>query len=446
MTSEKGKIIILQLNGRLLSLLLRDNRILSAQVHRKTGHAVGDIYLGRVQKISENIGAAFVDLGQGYLTFLSLSEAKYAVPTNRRPDGRLKAGDELAVQIVKEPIKTKLAGVTSRLSLAGKYAVAETASPAAAHGQGRALAAPVRVSSKLPRRQQDGFRASEELRRIAEDNGCCLTVRTNAGGLEDWTPLLAEAGELAAQLSRIVETAGSRTCYSCLRREKPEYIHFVENSYTSEYDEIVTDLPEICQELREHFAGSGLSVRLYEDAMLPLYKLYSVETRIQELLDRKVWLRSGGYLVIEPTEALVSIDVNSGKYEHGRDQEAAYLQVNREAAQMIALQLRARNLSGMILVDFINMKKAENNRQLMEYLKSLLQKDSVPAEVVDMTALGLVEITRKKVNPSFREQYFALRDEEQREPSRQGADFRMEKKDAASENGKGQGRQISEKL
>ena len=168
----------------------------------------------------------------------------------------------------------------------------------------------------------------------------------------------------------------------------------------------MTDLPEVYRILQEELPKMRLFVpiRLYEDALLPLYKLYAVESRLQELLDRKVWLKSGGYLVIEPTEALISIDVNTGKCDRGHNKEETTFKINREAAEMIALQLRARNLSGMILVDFINMKDKERERQLIEYMRSLLQKDSIPADVVDMTGLGLMEITRKKVRPSLAEQ------------------------------------------
>ena len=148
----------------------------------------------------------------------------------------------------------------------------------------------------------------------------------------------------------------------------------------------------------------SVPVRLYEDALLPLYKLYAVEARLQELLDKKVWLKSGSYLVIEPTEALISIDVNTGKCERGLNIEETAWKINLEAAGMIALQLRARNLSGMILVDFINMKDREREQQLIEHMRSLLRKDSIPADVVDMTGLGLMEITRKKVKPSLAEQ------------------------------------------
>lgn len=394
MTTGKGKILILKLNGKLLIMLIKDNRILSIQVLRENEYAVGNVYIGKVQSVSENIGAAFVDIGKGYLTFLPLAEARQEDITGRRAHKTLKPGDEILVQVSKEPVKTKLANVTTRISLSGQYAVAENR---------LSKRGTVQVSAKLSKKRQTHFRELEALQQIAAD--CGLIVRTNAGELADDAPLIAEAGDLAAELAHIFKIADKRTCFSCLHREKPDYLHFIENAYTAEYDEIVTDIPEIYAVLRERSASAAFSVRLYEDEMLPLYKLYAVEERIRELLDKKMWLKSGGYLVIEPTEALVSIDVNSGKYEHGKDKEDTFFKINMEAAEMIAVQLRARNLSGMILVDFINMKEDGHNRQLMEYMKSLLKRDSVTADVVDMTGLGLVEITRKKVNPSFQEQY-----------------------------------------
>ncbi len=398
MTTDSGKILILKLNNRLMSLLIRDNCILSAQVQHENECAVGNIYIGKVQSISDSISAAFVDIGQGHPVFLSLAETKHAVvTTNRKYDGRLKAGDEILVQVSSEPVKTKLAGVTAKISLAGKYVVAQMHTTASLN---KPL---IQVSSKLSRKQQEHFRDIDALKRLMP--AVQLTIRTNAGELSDETPLIEEAEELAEQLTHILQTAGQRTCFSCLYREKPDYLHFIENTYTSEYDEVITDIPEIYDRIKAYQAQNAIPVRLYEDQMLPLYKLYAIEARIQELLDKRVWLKSGGYLVIEPTEALISIDVNSGKYERGKDKEETALKINMEAAEMIAIHLRARNLSGMILVDFINMKTKEHNQRLMDYMRGLLKKDSVTADIVDMTGLGLVEITRRKISPSFREQY-----------------------------------------
>lgn len=406
MASDKGKILILKLNDKILSMLIKDNYILSIQVQRQNEYAVGNIYVGKVQNISENISAAFVDLGGGYLTFLPLAEAKHAFVTTRKSDGKLKPGDEVMVQVSREPMKTKLAGVTTKISLAGKYAVVEAKrcdytkrnTDDAEEKKGM-----LHVSSKLPKKMQERFRSIGALQQIAEEYQ--LIVRTNAGELENDEPLIRESQYLAEQLKSLLQIADKRTCYSCLYREKPDYLHFIDNAYTTEYDEIVTDIPEIYETLKEHLTESDIPIRLYEDKMLPLYKLYAIETRIDELLDKRVWLNSGGYLVIEPTEALISIDVNSGKCEQGKNKEETFFKINMEAAKMIAMHLRARNLSGIILVDFINLKKNVHKAQLTEYMRNLLKQDSVTADVVDMTGLGLMEITRKKVNPSFREQY-----------------------------------------
>lgn len=434
--ANTGKILILKLYGKLLSLLIRDHQILAVQAQKETEctadktYTVGNIYVGRVQNISANIGAAFVDLGNGYLTFLPLTESKEAFVTNRQPDGTLRIGDEVLVQIEKEPMKTKLAGVTTRISRSGNYVVVSLPKLSVYSGlkdrqvdiimneymyggisdgkiadddvvQGENI----QVSSKLSKKQQMRFRKIEALQHIADI--CPLIVRTNAGELREEEPMIAEAKRLSEEVLHIAGIADKRTCYSCLYQSKPDYIGFVHNAYQTEYDEIITDLPDVYETLKAEMADplqNNISVRFYEDARLPLYKLYSVETRVKELLDKKVWLKSGGYLVIEPTEALISIDVNTGKCEKGKDKEDTFFKINMEAAEMIAIQLRARNLSGMILVDFINLNKKEHETQLIEYMRCLLKKDPVKANVVDMTGLGLLELTRKKVNSSFAEQ------------------------------------------
>lgn len=406
---NNGKLIITTIKDHTLGLLHKDNRILSVRVFRAQEHAVGNIYVGRVTSISENIGAAFVDIGGGCLTFLPLAEAKAAQITNRTADGRLKAGDELPVQIVKEAIKTKLAGVSANLTLSGRYAVVGEYAQNHASGKKAPLVpgvesadGAVHVSKKIDEAAQERFRNLEPLRRIAA--GYSVIVRTNAASLPDVSPLLAEASELSETLSYIRQIAGSRTCYSCLYRARPDWTVFVENAYRAEYDEVVTDLADVYEDLRDVCGRASIPIRFYEDPFLPLYKLYALEERLREITDKKVWLKSGGYLVIEPTEALVSIDVNTGKYETGKDPEETYFRINREAAEAIAWQLRARNLSGIILVDFINLKSKERERALLDEMRELLKRDPVHTRAVDMTALGLMEITRKKIDPSLAQQ------------------------------------------
>lgn len=382
-----GKILILKLHNRRLSLLLNGSRVLSARAQNDTIVVVGDIYIGKVQNISQNINAAFIDLGEKYLTFLPITDAASAFVLNRKPDGSLKAGDEVLVQVTKEPMKTKLVGVTTKLSLPGQYAVIGIKPNGFKDG--------VQVSAKLDAEKRAHFREWEELKQIS--GRFRLIVRTNAGTLDSEDSLLEEARTLADTLAHILEIAPTRTCYSCLYRNKPDYVSFVENAYRNEYQEVVTDLPEVYDTLLEPCRKADIPLRFYEDSLLPLSKLYSVEQRLQELTEKKVWLKSGGYLVIEPTEALISIDVNTGKYEAGKDKEETFYRINREAAEMIAVHLRARNLSGMILVDFINLKSREREAELLEYMRSLLKNDPIPARALDMTALGLMELTRKRL-------------------------------------------------
>ena len=144
---------------------------------------------------------------------------------------------------------------------------------------------------------------------------------------------------------------------------------------------------------------------MYDDPDISLRLLYSLERGIDEALDTRVWLKCGGYLVIEPTEAMTVIDVNSGKNESKKMGEETYYQVNAEAAEEVARQLRLRNLSGIIIVDFINMAEKENRQKLLEYLKTLTTQDPQHPRIVDMTPLGLVEITRKKSHPTLAEQW-----------------------------------------
>ena len=173
-------------------------------------------------------------------------------------------------------------------------------------------------------------------------------------------------------------------------------------------EEIVTDDPEIFRRIREYLdvcqPEDREKVRLYEDPLLPLEKLYSLEKAVSEALQKKVWLRSGGYLVIEPTEAMTVIDVNSGKYTGRKNLRDTIRKINLEAAEEIVFQLRLRNLSGIIIVDFIDMDSVQDQEELMALLTDRCRKDPIKTTVVDMTKLGLVEITRKKIRRPFREQ------------------------------------------
>lgn len=408
-THEKGKILIVELYDKLFCVLLCQNQVLSIQAQNSLRSTqpprIGNIYVAKVQNIAANIGAAFVEIQKGILTFLPLSEAKYALLTNRKADGALKMGDELLVQLVKEPVKTKPAGVSTKLSLAGAYTVIELPGkePVSKRAADEtAMEGSIRISSKLGTKYHHLYQNLEPLQEISKRFH--IIIRTNAAKASDTADVVREAEELASKMRHILEIGDKRVVFSCLYQSEPEYITFIKNCYREEYDEIITDKKEIYDQIRSLNELQGIALRFYEDDRLPLYKLYSIETRLQELTGKKVWLKSGAYIIIEQTEALIAIDVNTGKYESRKAPEETYLKINLEAAGAIATALRARNLSGMILVDFINMKKKEHTEQLTSYMKSLLKNDSVPAYVVDITGLGLMEITRQKKNKSFAEQ------------------------------------------
>ncbi|MCH5274244.1 MAG: ribonuclease E/G [Lachnospiraceae bacterium] len=401
---NKGKILYLRYKQRLLGLLIQNGRLLSVGVYDEDAVSlVGNIYIGKVQRIIKNIQAAFVEIGNNQLAFLPLSELKDPLVLNREFDGNLRGGDELVVQVARDGIKNKQPSLTTNLSIAGNYLAISREN---SH---------LGVSVKLPEKKR------KELISFLIKHGLCsperecvqpekevwghygMVVRTNAGNLDDLTPLLKEWEDLTKQLFKICKEASYRTCFTCLHKKEEPFIADLKDYNTEEYDEIVTDCPDIYRVLvqeRENLPAHPC-IRLYEDDY-PLAKLYSVSTLLQSAIEERVWLRSGAYLVIEPTEALTAIDVNTGKYDAGINSEDTFFRINKEAAEEVARQLRLRNLSGIILVDFINMKDPVHNRELLNYLKTFTARDSIRTDVVDMTPLGLVEITRKRVNRPLR--------------------------------------------
>lgn len=210
------------------------------------------------------------------------------------------------------------------------------------------------------------------------------------------------------EFEQLLETAKHRTCFSCLVKPPEAFVAVLEQMvYDDEYEEILTDDEVMFKKLQEYCEQNlpEKKVRFYEDKNFSLSKLYSLETKLDTALNTRIWLKSGGYLVIEPTEALTVIDVNSGKIDVRKSNQETIYKVNREAATEIALQLRLRNLSGIIIVDFINMESKEHRVALLEQLRDEVKEDTHKTVIVDMTALGLVEITRKKSYKPLQEQF-----------------------------------------
>lgn len=227
-------------------------------------------------------------------------------------------------------------------------------------------------------------------------------------------------------MEELFARAACRTCYSLLEQGTPPYIQSLRDAKKGTLSEIITDVPEYAKRIEawleeekeadkeqkenqpqadknESINQAVPKLSLYTDENLPLMKLYRMESVLKSASDRRVWMKSGGYLVIEPTEALTVIDVNTGKYTGKKTPAETILKINLEAAHEVARQLSLRNLSGIIIVDFIDMESKEDQETLMRTLGEELSRDPVKTILVDMTRLGLVEITRKKVRRPLHE-------------------------------------------
>ena len=379
-----GKVIITKKDNCILLFLIdtagRSQLIRVASLNEKEDN-LGNIYVGRVSEVVHGIDAAFIAISKCETVFLSFSDCQEPMLRNRAYDGTLKQGDELVVQIKAPALKTKYPAATAKLSLAGQFCVCEKGG----HN--------ISCSAKLKKEAAVTLKEAVLKEEIIGRKKYSFILRTNAGSLTDLSPLFEEMRQFIAIFNKLDEIYQYRSLYSCLYSSKPEVVKLLEGIPLSEYEEIVTDEEDLYKLFTDNF--ENIPVRFYQDDMLPLSKLYSIDTHLKEALGKKVWLKCGGYLVIEPTEAMVVIDVNSGKTDSHR-KETYYLKINLEAAKEVARQLRIRNYSGMIMVDFINMEDKENNKILLSALDEYLRKDTTKTRLVDMTALGIVEITRKK--------------------------------------------------
>lgn len=345
---------------------------------------LGNVYLGKISNILSNINAAFVNIDSDLSCYMSLDDY-YG-------DGRLRIGDEIIVQLTKESVKTKQPTVSMKISLTGEYVVLTL-------GQSTGVSAKIKDEKRR-----------EELKKIINDNLCCdnikdikidssiLALLDNVGGVirtkaefatdED---IIAEIKTLYNKMYHILRKGAYSTIYSSLY--KPDDLSIIDANffYNDENCTLITDLKDIINFIDDKEVA-------YNDEICSLNALYNINGIIEKSLSRISYLKSGGYLIIEPTEAMTVIDVNSGKAIKGRDAEESRHKLNLEAAKEIARQLSLRNISGIIIVDFINVKSEIYNKELIKYLEKEVSKDYTLTNIVDITRLGLVEITRKKVS------------------------------------------------
>ena len=403
-----NSIVIVRSENKIITALFHERELVTIGLEKEDKKPkVGDIYIGRVQNIVKNINGAFVEIADKEVCYLPLSEDMCPVfcdgkdrtgngsfdKQNGKNGQGIRIGDELLVQICKDTAKSKAPLATVDINLTGRYAVL---------AKGKAVAG---VSSKIT---DDADRA--RLKGLVQpylhgDHG--FIVRTNALTAND-EEIIDEIRSLEEQYKTLTSKKIHGALFTKVYAAPASFILEVRDGYSYEIDSIKTDDKEIYESLKEYmslYSPKELDkLEFYEEKNISLSVLYGLEGKLEKALQDKVWLDSGASLVIQPTEALVSIDVNTGKAIAGKQNtEETFFKVNCEAAEEIAAQLRLRNLSGIIIVDFIDMKEEEHRKKLLEKLKEEIAKDHITTRLIDMTPLGLVEITRQRIRKPLHE-------------------------------------------
>jgi ribonuclease G len=388
--------------------ILEDDTLVELMVDRPDNERiVGDIYLGQVQAVLPGIQAAFVDIGMEKAAFLHASDVG---PENgddddgdedEEDDDRdrrrlqpiqelIQKGERRLVQVSKEPISTKGPRVTTHISLPGRFLVFM---PGSRH---------IGVSRKIQEREE-----RSRLRAIAKE-----VVPEGEGGVIIRTvgeELTREKFELEFKTlhgtwKKIQKRAKSARPPSLIHREAKLTSGIIRDVFTDKVDALIIDNKDVFHEVRQYLRGVGPDllerVQHYADPV-PLFDKYGIEDSIREAFQRRVDLPSGGYIIIEPTEALVSIDVNTGRYTGKKDPEKTILRTNLDAAREVARQLRLRDIGGIIVCDFIDMETRSSQDKVLQELRTHLARDRARTRAFQVSELGLVEMTRQRVRPSL---------------------------------------------
>jgi len=361
---------------------------------------VGNIFKGRVENVLPGMQAAFVNIGLEKNAFLYVEDALPA----RLPDGSssggsalganicdiLKQGQEILVQIVKEPIGTKGPRVTTHITLPGRYLVLM---PTVDY---------IGISRRI-----ESEKERERLRELAarvKPEGMGVIVRTVAEGVEE-DDLRQDITLLTKLWRKILSRAAHGPVPNLVHRDLELVQRILRDVFTEDVDRLTLDSRYEYEKVLDllDITGSRLKLKVFLDERENIFEDYGIEQEIEKALKRKVWLKCGGYLVIDQAEALTAIDVNTGKYVGSTNLEDTVLKTNLDAAREIARQLRLRNIGGIIIVDFIDMNQEEHRQQVLQVLEEEIKKDKTKTNILGITQLGLVEMTRKKVRPSLSE-------------------------------------------
>ncbi|SHF62184.1 RNAse G [Desulfacinum infernum DSM 9756] len=407
--------------------LVENGQVAELYIERASDLGIaGNIYKGRVVRVLPGMQAAFVDIGLEKAAFLYVSDVHHPLlemeqifqaeeqdmnggegpdalaevretdrPANGRHfadvpiEDRLQEGQEILVQVAKEPLGNKGARITTHVTLPGRNLVLM---PLMDH---------VGVSRRIEDEKER--KRLRDLVLAIKPAHCGFIVRTAAEG-EELEKIQAEMEFLLKLWQNIQRRAESASAPSLVYRDLDITLRAVRDLFTKEVDRLVIDneaeYRKILQFTETFLPSLKSAVELY-DGTEPIFDAYGIEMEVQRALSKKVWLKSGGYIIIEATEALTAIDVNTGRYVGKRNLEETILKTNLEAVKEIACQLRLRNIGGIIIIDFIDMEKEANREKVFNALKEAVKKDKSKTNILRMSELGLIEMTRKRTKESI---------------------------------------------
>ncbi|MEW6447708.1 MAG: Rne/Rng family ribonuclease [Bacillota bacterium] len=386
------EIIISRAGGGTRVAVLEDHIPVEFYFEPPGAELVGSVFKGKVENVLPGIEAAFVDIGLEKNAFLYVHDARAAALNRDRKlkiKEILRPGQEIIVQVTKGPLGTKGPRVTTQINLPGRHLVLATAVQHTGISR--------RISSSAER---------ERLKRLTagiRPAGMGLIIRTAAAGadqaelqhdlevlLKRWEEIRQKAREPAPQL---------------LYKDVDLLPRILRDFFTSDVQRLIVDSAELKDEVLEimNELGPDLKERVHLEQERDLMEAYGVEQEVERALKRRIWLKSGGYIVFDQTEAFTAIDVNTGKYVGSQSLEETVVKTNLEAVREIARQIRLRNIGGIIIIDFIDMIEEKHRQEVLAALEEALKRDRVRSHILGITRLGLVELTRKKTHPSLAE-------------------------------------------
>jgi ribonuclease E len=391
-------MVVREIHERVQIAVLEDDVLVEHYVNRHSGSSlIGNVYLGRIQNVLPSMEAAFVDIGKGRNAVLYAGEVNWDAAglegEAKRIEMAFKTGDPVLVQVTKDPIGHKGARLTAQISLPGRFLVYVPDGSMTG------------ISRKLPENERNRLKS---ILRASLPEEAGVIVRTAAEGASE-EDLTRDISRLTAQWEDISEKTKTANAPALLYSEPDLAIKVVRDIFNEDFNQLIVSGDDIWQTLHDYvqYVAPDLEPRLQKWVeSQDLYTRYRIEEQLAKAIDRKVWLPSGGSLVIDRTEAMTVVDVNTGKFTgEGGNLEQTVTRNNLEAAEEIVRQLRLRDIGGIVVIDFIDMVLESNRDLVLRRLVECLGRDRTKHQVAEVTSLGLVQMTRKKIGQGLLETF-----------------------------------------